>query len=385
MNIIDILPELSSIRRRLHQFPEIGLSEVETPRLIAQCLQDWGLEVHRNIGKTGIVACLRGGTSSRSIGLRADFDALPILEETGLPYSSKQSGVMHACGHDGHVAMLLGAARLLSENRDFDGCINFIFQPAEENFGGAKLMLEDGLLERFPCDRVFALHNLPGLPAGVFATRPGAIAASVDVVKIVVTGQGGHGAMPAKTIDPIVAGASIVTALQTIVSRNVEASAVITVGAFNAGITSTIIPDSAELKVSIRALGPDVRAELCARVEQIASMQAGSFGAKTAFEWDLGYPATINDGGATSFAKNVIVKRFGDSKFRELDAAKMFSEDFSFILEHVPGAYVLIGNGDSAPLHSSTYDFNEALLGPGALYFHDLAVDYLVTQRTGSY
>ena len=382
MTLRDFLADLTSIRQRLHAIPEIGLAEFETSNLIAECLSGWGLQVHRGFAKTGLVGRLQRGNSRRAIGFRADFDALPIAEETGLPYSSKHPGMMHACGHDGHTAMLMGAAWMLSQRSDLDGSVNFVFQPAEENYGGGKLMIEDGLFEAFPCDRIYAVHNLPGLSAGTFATRSGPITASVDVVKVVVHGKGGHGAMPAKTTDPVVAGASIVMALQTVLSRNIDAhdAAVITVGAFHAGGSSTIIPDTAVLEISMRALSPSTRTELRERVESIASMQAAAFGATTTFEWDLGYPVTINEKEATSLAEKVIVDRFGSERLLKLDTPQMFSEDFSFMLEKVPGAYVLIGNGDSAPLHSSSFDFNDELLEPGALFFHDLAVAHLQAQ-----
>ncbi|ANP90216.1 M20 aminoacylase family protein [Rhizobium leguminosarum] len=375
MEIQQILPELVAIRHQLHSFPEIGLSEVETPELIARTLASWGIEVERGLGKTGLVGQISRGSGTRSVGLRADFDALAIVEETGLPYASRRRGVMHACGHDGHVAMLLGAAWLLSQRSGLNGRINLIFQPAEENFGGAKLMIDDGLFDRFPCDRIFALHNLPGLEVGAFATRKGAIAASADVVKLTVRGKGGHGAMPEATVDPIIAGASIAMALQTLVSRGVEAcdAAVLTIGSFHGGVSSTIIPDSAELLISIRATRPDTRALLCSRVEQIATMQAASFGADVKFEWDLGYPATVNDDKSVELVRQTITARSGSPAFRFLDEPKMFSEDFSFMLEKVPGAYVLVGNGDSSALHTSTYDFNDACIGHGGTYLADIA------------
>ena len=373
------LPELIDIRHQLHRMPEIGLSEFKTSDFIAKQLEQWGFEISRGLATTGIVATLRAGNSNRAIGFRADFDALPMQEETNLPYASQHPGAMHACGHDGHTSMLLGAAWALSQDKSFSGTVHFIFQPAEENFGGGKLMIEDGLFERFPCDQVFALHNWPGIPAGTFATRAGPIAASIDVVTVTVKGKGGHGAQPELTVDPVVVGSSIVMALQTLVSRNISPHqpAVVTVGAFLSGSASNIIPDTAVLEISMRAMNPKVREEIRERVEQIASLQARSYGADISFDWQVGYPATINDRQAVEAAKSMIVQRFGEDAFVDLDLPLMGSEDFSFLLERVPGAYVLIGNGDSAGLHTTTYNFNDDILERGAMYFYHLAREQL--------
>jgi hippurate hydrolase len=374
------LPDLVEIRHGLHAMPEIGLSEFKTSEFIAAHLKAWGYEITRDLATTGIVATLRAGNSNRVIGFRADFDALPMQEETNLPYASQHPGAMHACGHDGHTSMLLGAAWALSRDRTFSGTVNLIFQPAEENFGGAKLMLDDGLFERFPCDQIFALHNWPGIPAGRFATRPGPVAASIDVVTITVKGKGGHGAQPEDTTDPVVIGSSIVMALQTLVSRNVSPHqpAVVTVGAFRAGSASNIIPDTAVLEISMRALNPQVRDEIRDRVAQLAIFQAGSYNAEVDLDWQVGYPATINDAEAVRAAKSTIERHFGADAFIDLHLPLMGSEDFSFLLEKVPGAYVLIGNGDSSGLHTTTYDFNDEILERGAMYFYHLAKDRLV-------
>lgn len=375
----NFLPELVDIRHQLHRMPEIGLSEFKTSDFIAKQLEKWGFEITRGLATTGIVATLRAGNGNRAIGFRADFDALPMQEETNLPYSSQHPGAMHACGHDGHASMLLGAAWALSQDKSFSGTVHFIFQPAEENFGGGKLMIEDGLFERFPCDQVFALHNWPGIPAGTFATRAGPIAASIDVVTVTVKGKGGHGAQPELTVDPVVVGSSIVMALQTLVSRNISPHqpAVVTVGAFLSGSASNIIPDTAVLEISMRAMSPKVREEIRERVEQIATLQARSYGADISFDWQVGYPATINDRQAVEAAKSLIVQRFGEDAFMDLDLPLMGSEDFSFLLERVPGAYVLIGNGDSAGLHTTTYNFNDDILERGAMYFYHLAREQL--------
>jgi hippurate hydrolase len=378
-NFKEFLPDLVDIRHRLHEMPEIGLSEVKTSDFIAAQLERWGYEITRGLASTGIVATLRAGNSNRAIGFRADFDALPMQEETGLPYASRHAGAMHACGHDGHTSMLLGAAWALSRDKSFSGTVHLIFQPAEENFGGAKLMLEDGLLERFPCDQIFALHNWPGIPSGTFAARAGPVAASIDVVTITVKGKGGHGAQPEDTVDPVVVGSSIVMALQSIVSRSVSPHqpSVVTVGSFLSGSASNIIPDTAALEISMRAMNPKVREEIRERVAQVATYQAKSYNAEVALDWQVGYPATINDAEAVRAAKSTITQHFGEDAFVELDLPLMGSEDFSFLLEKVPGAYVLIGNGDSSGLHTTTYDFNDDILERGAMYFYHLAKDRL--------
>lgn len=378
--LTEFLPELVNIRHRLHEMPEIGLSEVKTSDFVAGLLQSWGFAVTRGLATTGIVATLKRGNSNRSIGFRADMDALPMQEETGLAYQSQHPGAMHACGHDGHTSMLLGAAWALSQDAGFNGTVHLIFQPAEENFGGGKLMIEDGLFERFPCERVFALHNWPGLPAGTFSTRAGAIAASIDVLTLTIKGKGGHGAQPELTVDPVVVGSSIVMALQTLVSRNVSPHqpSVVTVGSFQSGSASNIIPDTAVLEISMRATDPVVRKQLQERVEQIARFQAQSFNADVTFGWQVGYPATINDADAVGEARAVISEKFGEESFVELAQPLMGSEDFSFLLEEVPGAYVLIGNGESSGLHTTRYDFNDDILERGAMYFYHLARSALV-------
>ncbi len=374
------LPELINIRHQLHTMPEIGLSEFKTSEFIEQHLQKWGFEVTRGMAQTGIIGTLRRGNSNRSVGFRADFDALPILEETGLPYASQHKGVMHACGHDGHTAMLLGAAYALSQDPDFNGAVHLIFQPAEENFGGGKMMVEEGLFNRFPCEQVFAIHNMPGLATGMFSAKAGAMAASIDVLTMMVKGSGGHGAMPELTVDPVVVASSIVMALQTLVSRNISPHqpAVVTVGSFQSGSANNIIPDTAVLELSMRATDPSVRIALRERVEEIARFQAKSYQADVQFDWSVGYPATINNKQAYELARDVAIAGFGADSFEELDVPMMGSEDFSFLLEAVPGAYIFLGNGDSSGLHTSRYDFNDEILERGAGFFHLLAKSSLV-------
>lgn len=382
------MPEVVANRRFLHQHPEIGLSEFQTSDFIAGQLTTMGYEVTRGLAKTGVVATLRNGTSAKSIGIRADFDALPILEESGVAYASLNPGIMHACGHDGHTAMLLGAAKILAERRNFDGVIHLIFQPAEENFAGANLMIQDGLFERFPCDAVFGLHNDPGIAFGHFAFREGPMMASADECKITVIGRGGHGAEPQAASDPIVAGASIVMALQTVVSRNIHPleSAVITVGAFNSGIASNVIPERAEMRLTIRALKADVRDELERRIRSIAEGQAASYGMSVEIEYDRGYAPTVNHKAETDYVRELAKSFAGQDKVFDLERPIMGSEDFSFMLQECPGSYFLLGTkrtDNDPPLHHPRYDFNDDILPVGTGFWVELAERWLAPGRSG--
>ncbi|MBA4796639.1 MAG: amidohydrolase [Rhizobiales bacterium] len=378
----NVMAEVLATRHHLHRFPEIGLSEFKTSDYVAEQLTALGYEVTRGLAKTGVVATLRNGSSERSIGIRADFDALPILEETGLPYASEIPGVMHACGHDGHTAMLLGAAKILAERRNFDGVIHLIFQPAEENFGGARIMIEDGLFDRFPCDAVFALHNDPDIPFGHFALREGPIMAAVDECKITVNGRGGHGAEPQSTADPIVCGASIVMALQTIVSRNIHPldPTVITVGGFHAGAASNVIPERAEMVLSIRSFDPDVRDELERRIRAVAEGQAASYGMGVTIDYQRGYDPTINHKDETDFVRDLAVSFAGQDKVYDLPRPMMGSEDFAYMLAKRPGTYFFLGTQrtpDDPPLHHPRYDFNDDILPVGTTFWVELAERYL--------
>lgn len=378
----NVMAEVLATRHHLHRFPEIGLSEFKTSDYVAEQLAALGYEVTRGLAKTGVVATLRNGGSERSIGIRADFDALPILEETGLPYASEIPGVMHACGHDGHTAMLLGAAKILAERRNFDGVIHLIFQPAEENFGGARIMIEDGLFDRFPCDAVFALHNDPDIPFGHFALREGPIMAAVDECKITVNGRGGHGAEPQSTADPIVCGASIVMALQTIVSRNIHPldPTVITVGGFHAGAASNVIPERAEMVLSIRSFDPDVRDQLERRIRAVAEGQAASYGMGVTIDYQRGYDPTINHKDETDFVRDLAVSFAGQDKVYDLPRPMMGSEDFAYMLAKRPGTYFFLGTQrtpDDPPLHHPRYDFNDDILPVGTTFWVELAERYL--------
>ncbi|MFZ5673723.1 MAG: M20 aminoacylase family protein [Pseudomonadota bacterium] len=374
--------ELRAIRHDLHQHPELAFEETRTAGIVARELTRLGFQVASGLGGTGVVGTLSSGHGRKSIGLRADMDALPIVETTGLAYASKTPGRMHACGHDGHTTALLGAARYLAETRDFDGTVHLIFQPAEENIGGAQRMIEEGLFKRFPCDAVFAFHNWPGMPLGQFAVRPGTIMAAVDTPTVVISGPGGHGAIPHKSADPIVAAAAVVTALQTIVARNVDPTepAVVTVGTFNAGTACNVIPESAKLEISVRSCSPSVRKLLAERIQAIVKGVAEAHGCKAAIDYEMGYPATINTVDETAFARTVAAELQGDHPIIDLPVPTMISEDFAYMLEARPGCYFMLGNGDGPErkmLHTPDYDFNDELLVIAGAQFSRMAESFL--------
>ncbi|AXI61288.1 amidohydrolase [Pseudomonas kribbensis] len=376
--------EMIALRQHIHAYPELSFEEFATADLVAGKLSEWGYEVHRGLGGTGVVGLLRQGSGDKMIGLRADMDALPIIEQTGLPYASRHEGVMHACGHDGHTAMLLAAARHLAENRNFDGSLVVIFQPAEEGDGGAQRMLDDGLFELFPCDAVFAMHNMPGLPVGKLGFLEGPFMASTDTVTIRVDGVGGHGAMPHKAVDPVLAGSAIVMALQSIVSRTVDPldTAVVTVGAFHAGIAANVIPDHAELQLSVRALKASVRDDLIERITRIAQAQASGFGARATVDVDEAqrFPALFNDEAKTAFARQVAIDWVGEEGLIPNMKPLTGSEDFAVMLQRCPGCYLLIGNGDGeggCMVHNPGYDFNDDCLATGASYWVRLVEAFL--------
>ena len=378
--------EMVDIRHQIHQNPELGFEEVATSDLVAERLVRWGYEVHRGLGKTGVVGTLKVGNGTKRLGIRADMDALPVQETNGRPWASKVLGKMHACGHDGHTTMLLGAARHLAATRNFDGTLHLIFQPAEEGMGGARVMIEDGFFEQFPCDAVFALHNMPGLEAGKLGFISGPAMASSDSAVITVTGKGGHGAMPQMSVDPVVAASAIVMSLQTIVSRNVPPldTAIVTVGAFHAGTTFNVIPEKAELKLTIRALRPQVRDQLQQRITEIAQAQAAVYGASAEVHYDRRYPVLVNDAEATDFARQVALDWVGEAGVIPNLAPLTGSEDFAFFLEKCKGSYLLLGNGTGQGIgeggcmvHNPNYDFNDRVLGTGASYWVRLAEAFL--------
>ncbi|MBV9248702.1 MAG: amidohydrolase [Acetobacteraceae bacterium] len=376
--------EMAEWRKDLHAHPELGLQEFRTSRVVQEKLQSFDVdEIVTGLARTGVVGVIRGrGNSPRAIGLRADMDALPIQEETGLSYASKNPGVMHACGHDGHTAMLLGATKYLAETRNFDGTVYVIFQPAEENLSGADIMVKDGLFERCPMEMVFGLHNWPGSPAGEFRWRNGAIMAAVANVEITITGKGAHGALPHQGIDPIVIASQIVSSLQTIVSRTISAaeSGVITIAHINAGHTYNVIPETVHMKGTARWFNPRVGDQLEAGVRRLATGIAESFGAKAEVVFRRTPPATINDAEATALAVRAAAAVAGESRVQEMRHPTMGGEDFAYMLQAKQGSYMMLGAGrgpEDAMVHHPQYDFNDSILPAGASYWATLAEQVL--------
>ena len=382
--LVDRVGEFVQLRRDIHRHPELAFEEHRTSDLVATKLEGWGYAVHRGLGGTGVVGTLQRGTSARCLGLRADMDALPIEEATGVAWTSSKPGLMHACGHDGHTAMLLAAAKAMASDASFDGTLNLIFQPAEEGGGGAVRMMADGLFDAHPCDAVFAMHNMPGVPQGHFVFRDGAAMASSDYVTIRVHGTGGHGAMPHRAADPLVAASSIVMALQTIVARNVDPlhTAVVTVGALHAGQANNVIPALATLELSVRALDAEVRRLLEQRIKALVAAQAESFGVTAEIDWRPGYCVLVNSVPETDFARQVARDLVGPERVTLQGPALTGSEDFAFMLEKIPGSYLLIGNGDgdsagACMVHNPSYDFNDDNIAVGAAYWVALVERYL--------
>jgi hippurate hydrolase len=382
-----VADEMIALRHDIHAHPELAYQEFRTSDLVAARLSDWGYEVHRGLGGTGVVGVLRCGDGPRRLGIRADMDALPIHETTGLPYSSTIPNTMHACGHDGHTAILLAAARVLAAERGFDGTLQLIFQPAEEGLGGAKKMIEDGLFERFPCDAIFGLHNMPGIPAGTFAFRAGPMTASSDTVDIAVHGRGGHGSMPHRAADPVVAAAHIVLALQTVVSRNVDPrdAAVISVGSIHGGDAPNVIPETVTMRATVRAFRHEVREMLRDRITEIVRAQAATLGVRAEVTYHWRYPPVVNDPDCTAFARSVAVDWLGEAAVLPELEPMTGAEDFSFMLQRCPGSYLLVGNGEGdthgtggCMVHNPGYDFNDACLPIAASYWVQLARRFLV-------
>ncbi|HEY9531918.1 MAG TPA: M20 aminoacylase family protein [Burkholderiales bacterium] len=377
--------ELTELRRDIHAHPELAFQESRTASMVAERLRRWGIEVHTGLAKTGVVGVIRGRKpGERGVGLRADMDCLPIQEVNGFPHRSKSEGRMHACGHDGHTAMLLGTARYLAETRNFEGTAYLIFQPAEEGGGGGQAMVKEGLFERFPARQVYALHNYPGLPAGTIAVRPGPVMAATDEVEIVVRGRGGHAAFPHLAVDPVVVAAHVITALQTIASRGVDPiDAVVVslcslqssqVGAFNA------IPDEVRMLGTVRSFKPHTRDLAERRVREIAAKVAEAFGANAAVKYSRGYPATVNTVAEAQFAARVGERIFGADKVLTDFDPVMGGEDFSYMLRERPGAYVFLGQGggpDACFLHNARYDFNDEVIPLGAGYLAALVEEAL--------
>ena len=375
--ISDFTDEIAEWRHDFHANPELLFDVGRTAGRVTELLESFGVdEIATGIAENGVVAIINGSRtdSGKTIGLRADMDALPILEETGKPYASKTKGKMHACGHDGHTAMLLGVARYLSETRNFNGRVALIFQPAEEGGGGGKVMVDEGIMDRFNIEQVFGLHNMPGLPVGQFAIRPGPLMAAADSIEITINGKGGHAARPHGCVDPIVAGAAVVQALQTLASRNVDPlhSVVVSITQFNAGSAFNIIPATAELKGTVRSLDEDVRGQAEKRISEIATQVAAAYGARAEVRYERFYPPTVNHEAQTAFAGKIAAKVAGAQNV-DLDTPPvMGGEDFSFMLQARPGAFIFTGNGDSAGLHHPEYDFNDEVIPYGVSYFVEL-------------
>jgi hippurate hydrolase len=376
--IAEFHDDMTAWRRDFHQHPELNFQEVRTSRIVAEKLREFGCdEVITGIATTGVVGVIKGRGEGGAIGLRADMDALPIHEESGVPHASLTAGVMHACGHDGHTTMLLGAARYLAETRNFSGTAYMIFQPAEEMGGGGEVMVKEGLFERFPMDRVFGLHNWPGAPEGTFLWRVGPVMAAVADIRITVTGKGAHGAMPHQGNDPIVIAAQIVTALQSIVARNVEPveGAVITIGKIEGGMAFNVIPEVVNLRGTARWFLPEVGDVLENKVRSLASGIATAFGAEAEVHFDRMYPATINEEASAGLAAEAARAVAGDAKVELLPKPTMGGEDFSFMLNAKDGAYLMLGAGRTAQdpqVHHPRYDFNDNVLSLGASWWSTL-------------
>ncbi|MCV2870497.1 M20 family metallopeptidase [Defluviimonas sp. WL0002] len=370
--IADFAPQMREWRRWLHQHPELEFDCHQTAAFVAERLREFGVdEIHEGIARTGIVAIINGQGEGPTIGLRADMDALPIEEATGAEHASTVPGRMHACGHDGHTTMLLGAARYLAETRNFRGRVALIFQPAEEEGGGGDVMVREGILDRFHIGQVYALHNTPQVPLGRFVTTPGPIMAAVDTLRVDLTGKGGHGAYPHDCIDPIAAAVGMISALQTIVSRNTNplSEIVISVTQIHAGTASNIIPEDAWFGATIRTFDPEVRKATKARIEQIVAGHAAAYEVQARIEYDWGYPATVNDADSTAFAVRVAEEISGAAGVVADAGREMGAEDFSYLLEKRPGCYLFLGQGDGAGLHHPRYDFNDEAAPFGASFF----------------
>jgi len=373
--VADLQPDIQAWRRDIHQHPELLYDVHRTAAFVADRLREFGCdEVVNGLGRTGVVGVIKGKKPANGdvkvIGLRADMDALPIEEQTGLPYASKTSGKMHACGHDGHTAMLLGAARYLAETRNFAGEVVVIFQPAEEGGAGAAAMIKDGLMERFGIEQVFGMHNGPGLPIGCFAIGQGPVMAATDTINVRIEGHGGHAARPHKCIDSVLVGAQLITALQSIVARSVDPldSAVISICEFHAGNTHNVIPQTAELRGTVRSLTSEVRELLEKRVREVVAGVAQITGAKIELNYERGYPVTKNHVAQTEMAQRVAKEVAGDANVHEMPPM-MGAEDFAYMLEARPGAFIFCGNGDSAGLHHPAYNFNDEAIVYGTSYW----------------
>nr|WP_295941879.1 M20 aminoacylase family protein [uncultured Acidovorax sp.] len=396
MNVIDSIvtqaASIAAVRRDIHAHPELCFEEVRTADVVAQKLTEWGIPIHRGLGKTGVVGIVKGrdgGANGRAIGLRADMDALPMQEFNTFAHASKHQGKMHACGHDGHVAMLLAAAQHFAKHRNFDGTVYLIFQPAEEGGGGARVMIEDGLFEQFPMEAVYGMHNWPGMPVGTFAVSPGPVMASTSEFKITIRGKGGHAALPHTGIDPVPIACGMVQTFQTIISRNKKPvdAGVISVTMIHAGEATNVVPDSVELQGTVRTFTTEVTDLIEKRMRQIAEHHCAAHDATCEFEFVRNYPPTVNSAPEAEFARKVMAGIVGEANVL-VQEPTMGAEDFAFMLQAKPGAYCFIANGDGAhremghgggpcTLHNPSYDFNDDLIPLGATYWVKLAEEWL--------
>ena len=367
--------ELADIRQDIHAHPELGLEEHRTAEIVARKLQEWGIEVHRGVGVTGVVGVLRNGNGQTAIGLRADMDALPVLEINDFPYASKNPGRMHACGHDGHTTMLLGAAKYLAETRNFNGTVNFIFQPAEEGTGGALAMLKDGLFERFPCNAVYGMHNRPGMPIGQFALGSGTRSAGGAFFDIEITGKGAHGARPEQSIDPVLVACHIGTALQSIVSRNISPNdtGVLSITRITSGDAYNVIPQTATMAGTVRTMKRDTMVQIETNMRRMVEAVASGFGAAATLDFRVIFAPMVAAHDEALFMGDVAAELVGEAKVRRDAPAGMGSEDFSFMMEKVPGAHIGIGNGPSAALHNHLYNFNDEAIPFGVALWAKIA------------
>ncbi len=383
---------IASIRRDLHAHPELCFEEHRTADVVAAKLEEWGIPVHRGLGKTGVVGILRNGSSARAIGLRADMDALPVHEVNTFAHASRHTGKMHACGHDGHTAMLLAAAQHLAKHRNFDGTVYLIFQPAEEGGGGAREMMQDGLFDKFPMDAVFGMHNWPGMAVGQFAVSPGPVMASSNEFRIVIRGKGSHAALPHNGIDPVPIACQMVQAFQTIITRNKKPidAAVISVTMIHAGEATNVVPESCELQGTVRTFTLPVLDLIERRMKQVAEHVCAAHDATCEFEFERNYPPTVNSAAEAGFAREVMASIVGEAQVMPQEPT-MGAEDFAFMLQDKPGAYCFIGNGDGAhremghgagpcTLHNPSYDFNDDLIPLGATYWVRLAEAWFARQ-----
>ncbi len=387
--------EMADIRRDIHAHPELAYEEVRTADLVARLLESWGIPTHKGLGITGVVGVIQGATQTgRAIGLRADMDALPMQEANTFAHASKHAGVMHACGHDGHTAMLLAAARYLAQHRDFAGTVYVIFQPAEEGYSGAKKMIDDGLFQQFPMEAVLGMHNWPGIDAGAFAVHDGPVMASSNTFEITIRGKGAHAAMPNLGHDPVMAAVQLAQAFQTIITREVDPldPAVLSITQIHSGSADNVIPNEAVMRGTVRTFSTEALDLVETRMRELCEQSCAAQGCKAEFDFDRRYPPTINNPEQAAFCAQVIRELVGPDKLRQDIRPSMGAEDFSFMLQEVPGCYVWLGNGDGdhrsqghgmgpCMLHNGSYDFNDALIPIGASYWAKLALDWLAQHR----